>query len=824
MSQRPRVPAAAWLIVPICAIGFLIWVNHVRIQRVEHVSALDGRVEAVDVADAGSLTGYAHEQRELIVPEHNNDTYHWIAQTQLMFARMDWRVRHVDYDNAPTGRAVHAPSVYRWWLGLVAWINHQATGQPIGLAVERAALYADPALQLVLLVGATLFAAVRLGSLSASLVAIGIAGLYPFAAGFLPGVPDHHGFVLATALASVLALLGGMGIARGAPETSPVDEGVKRRWFFCAGLIGGFGLWISVSIQGLILAGIALGALGAAIVARQAGGRGSGGSSCPPLPWRAWGLGGFLMTTLAYLCEYAPSHLELVRLEVAHPLWGLAWLGGSELLARATTWIQHGRSAWTRRNVALLILAAAAMAPVPVAWGLGHGRGLATADPMQARLTNLPDKIMASSFSTWFSRDGLSSPLMATLLCVVLLIPALWLMVKRTARPDIRIALAVALDPALVALGMAFARLHWWNVFAAVVLPIVAVMATAFRFAKAGDFRPRLWTGAVGLVALIGAVQHAPSPKSQPQNVLSVAEVRGLIERELAHWLAKRAAGSDPVVLAPPSLSTTLYFYGGLRGLGTFCWENSDGIAAAGRIASASSPDEALALIENREVTHIVIPTWDPFLTELARLGASNLENSFVTALNRWAHPRWLRPVPFQLPSIGGLEGQAVAVFEVVEEQSEVVAMSRLVDYFLEMGRLELAVAICETLKDYPADLNALVARSRTAKERNDAKEMAEVLKTIVPLVAGGVDRILPWDRRISLAVVLAQGNQLEMSRDQIRRCLVEVNESRLRVLSTASLLHLLVLGKAFNLEISDPGLRALAQDLLPAGLRDRVR
>ncbi|MEO7412696.1 MAG: hypothetical protein ABIZ81_05005, partial [Opitutaceae bacterium] len=138
------------MIAPLCACGFLVWTNIERARRVDAVTNTD-REGAV--ADAASPTGYADGKRWLIVPEHNNRSYQWISETQQMLARDEWRLRHVDYENAPFGREVHAASPYRWWLGLVAWLEHVISGRPLGLSVERAALWADPLLHLSLLAG-----------------------------------------------------------------------------------------------------------------------------------------------------------------------------------------------------------------------------------------------------------------------------------------------------------------------------------------------------------------------------------------------------------------------------------------------------------------------------------------------------------------------------------------------------------------------------------------------------------------------------------------------------------------------------------------------
>src|SRR5471030_1697081 len=124
-----------------------------------------------------------------------------------MFAQGELRVRHVDYENAPRGREVTSPSPYRWWLGLVAYLDHSLSGRPLGMSVERAALYADPLLQAILVLGASAFVAWRFGGFAAALVSLGLVGLFPFSSGFLPGMPDDQGLAQILALGSLLALL-----------------------------------------------------------------------------------------------------------------------------------------------------------------------------------------------------------------------------------------------------------------------------------------------------------------------------------------------------------------------------------------------------------------------------------------------------------------------------------------------------------------------------------------------------------------------------------------------------------------------------------------
>jgi hypothetical protein len=57
-----------------------------------------------------------------------------------------------------------------------------------------------------------------------------------------------------------------------------------------------------------------------------------------------------------------------------------------------------------------------------------------------------------------------------------------------------------------------------------------------------------------------------------------------------------------------------------------------------------------------------------------------------------------------------------------------------------------------------------------------------------------------------------------------VQRCLDQVNEKRLRGLTTGALFRLQVLARKFGLDLPDPRLQAQALRLLPAELRARLR
>ncbi|MEO7414307.1 MAG: hypothetical protein ABIZ81_13220, partial [Opitutaceae bacterium] len=671
------------------------------------------------------------------------------------------------------------------------------------------------------------FVARQFGTFSAALMAIGLATIFPFAGGFLPGVPGDQSLARACALWSVLPLLAGIkfthrnGAAFSTGDTAQGEAAQVRRFFFVAGIAGGLGLWISAAMQTPLLAGIGCGGILATLIASRSGKLNS--HVAPPImPWRAWSLGGATTCLAAYLIEYFPAHLEL-RLQVNHPLFGVAWVGVGELLTQTESWLRRSKSFWNRRQIVLLTCAVAAVAALPVTLALRTNQTFLTPDPLASRLTNLPAGAVAKNFPAWIAGEGVSGAVGATCLPLLLLGPALWLLVRRETSTSMRAAIALTLGPALVALSLAFRQLAWWSTLDVVLLTVLIAATAGIPSALTSVRRRWLWSAFAGVLFIPGAIQLLPSASSAEKIEFTRFEVEALIERTLAHWIADRAGPGGAVVLLPPDRTTSWCFHGGLRGLGTANWENRDGLAATIRIVSATSADEAQTLLGARGVTHLVFPSWDSDLDEFARWTRRNPEDAFIMALHHWALPTWLQPVPYKLPAVAGFEGQSVVILKVTDESNRASAASRLAEYFVETQRVEQVTAAIEVLQRYPTDLGALAALAQVEKARANAAGFAKVLDLLVSSLEVGLDRTLAWDRRVSLAIVLAQGDRNDLAREQVRRCLERLDETRLRSLTTASLFRLQVLFKAFGLQISDPKLREFAAKLLPAELRSRL-
>ena len=823
VSNLLRIPRRAWLIVPLLALAFTVAATAVRVRRIEYVSEVAGGPASAPLG-GGQASGAASEwQPRLIVPGNHDESFEWLDQVRQMFDRRQWRVRSVDYENAQVGREVFASCPYRWWLGLVAWCRHKVAGAATGPSIEWAALYADPILLVVFGAATLAYVARRYGALAAALGSAALATLFPFAAEFVAGVPDDHGLAQVCAVWSVLPLLAGVASAYSAGSGRRT-----RRWFIAGGVAGGIGLWVNVSRQLPVLLGIALGALLAAWVARKAARAEAAG---PPqsLPWRAWALAGSATCLAAYLLEYFPSYMGGWELRAIHPVFGVAWMGGGELVARLAAWIEGGDKPRGLRGAKAWVLALAAMAAVasvPAAAWIGHNPGLITVELPSMQLSTLPVTVSAPNLWAWLLQNGTTATVWATAVPLLILVASIALLLQRTVSPALRAPIALALGPVLFSLALTYRQISRWNDVDAGLFVLLIVFAAALDGVHS-PFSLKIFrlavSGAVLLAGTLGMLQLWPSVEARINEGLSKTEVVGLIERDFAYWLAMHVGSAGGVALAPPNVTTTLYYYGGIRGLGTFGWENRDGLQAALRITSATTPEEAQELIGLHGVTHIIIPIWDPYMDALAKIGGGQLEGSFLDRLHKMVLPPWLRPVEYIAPNIGGFEGQVVVVLEVCDEQDDAVALSRIAVYLADMGQIGPAIKAGRALRRFPADLGALVARAQVETACGENEELAETMDLLLRRISGGADSDLPWDQRIGLVVLLAQAHHMDLAQSRLRKCIDEIDDGKLRSLSTILLYRFHVLRRAFDLDIRDPAMRALSLDLLPPDLRSRV-
>ena len=606
--------------------------------------------------------------------------------------------------------------------GVPSWCEHLATGAPPSTLVEKAALLADPLLLGIVILGSAILAATCFGPLSASLVSVGLVCLFPFITGFWAGAPDDRGLAQALAMASVLLL-------SCAFTAAPENGKARRRWFILAGIAGGLGLWVNVSVQLPVLWGIAGGGLLVPLLAARAKTPAKGPTSM--LPWRAWACAGAATTVIASLVEYSPSVLWTWEQSYVHPLQGLAWLGAGELLAQASAWLRN-RTFFPvpqESHIGLVVRRGrdrrARRAPGP------HGADLFVLDGMGSHLTRLRGGIVAPSLAAWIGIQGPSIWLWLTLAPLGALLPAVWVLKNRQISMPTREAVAITMGPVMVALCLACVRLNWWQTVDALLLVTLAAVAPGISSQSIGPKARLGWISVVALLLAPGLIYVLGWDRPRQGDVLSRSELQDLILRDLAGWISQHSDPGTVIALSPPSASIALSYYGAFRGLGSVSDENRDGIREAIRIMGIRNPQEAKEMVNRRNITHIILLSWDTFFDDFERAAGGQVEGTFSDKLKFATLPRWLRPLAYPLPSIPGFEDQSVTVLEVVDEQDDATTQGNIALYFVDIGDLDRARSMAGGLTRFSTDFGAWVARAQVAAAIHDDDELAKDLKVL---------------------------------------------------------------------------------------------
>jgi hypothetical protein len=509
-----------------------------------------------------------------------------------------------------------------------------------------------------------------------------------------------------------------------------------------------------------------------------------------------------------------------LRLDVNHPLYAIAWLSAGELLQRLSGWggaraKQPRASDFVATGAALLV-----MGTIGFIW-LSHHAAILSSDITASQLSRLDEGLNSPSFIQLITNEGFSLRICALVLPVALVLTLCIPLLRGTVPVPQRAAIAFTLGPVAITLFCALVMLRWWNTLDSVALvALVVVLPTV----QTKSVSPTLWIAIVGVgaVAWLGLIQLVPPASVFKHDEFTSAEMQKVMERDLAHWLSQRHPGA--VVLAPAGLTTSLWFYGGLRGITTIDVDNNAGLGGALRIGAALTQQEALVLLQNREVTYIVLPSWDLGLDQSARIAAGGEKSMFIEQLRDWILPLWLRPVAYFAPAISGFESKSVVVLEIVEPQSEPISISRLATYFIEARLPGHATELRKFVGRFPTDMSALVSMAEIEFAREDQAAFSRALASVVVALDGKADRALAWDRRVALAAVLAEGNRDDLARPQINRCFEQADEVRLRFLSPRSLFRFLALGRNYGATIADPKLRQLALQLLPPESRQPLQ
>ncbi|HKS05807.1 MAG TPA: hypothetical protein VJR92_05805 [Gemmatimonadaceae bacterium] len=825
-----------WKLSLAFALLFVVADSVARLRGVAVLNDANSGGTRVIASDSTTPSGYAGNQHVAVLPILGTDGYHWAMQTQQMLATGDARIRHVDYDGPPEGRDVHWSSILRWITAGAVAVVAAVTDRSSAQAVETVAPWINTLVFCVLLLVLVPVVSKRFGSGPAGVLAIGMVAVYPAYELYAIGNFDHHGIASSAALLSVLCLLGGgAGWVRG-------DSGGARAWFVASGVAGGAGLWISAATQlpVLIAIGVAVLVSHATLTARD---HADNEWRMDPALWRVWGIAGAITSVAFYLAEYAPSHMTL-RLEVNHPLYALAWFGAGEVLALTPAVFRERRAL----DIARLVVSAALVVLLPVvalfdaqSFVLRPGSMImALHEDYIDEFRSLPRQVVSWSAAQVVAGVGFL-PLLAGF-------PALAVSFSKRVPAQLRALALISVAPPLLFTTLAFRHGRWLNT--ALVLWLATAVAIAMIIA-ALPWQSLRRPSARRWMAVGAFVAFAPFPLFSVYqwftSVWTVAPTSSaltqIVARDLSYKLRARLGDERGVIASSPTATTWMTYFGGFRGVGTLYWENRDGIAANARLFGAPAGDtnsrgagDALAIARQLGVTHIVIYSWAPFMTEYARLSRgirgpasasipadSLINDAFGPRLMQGAVPIWLTPLPFRPPEIPGITDASVLVLEVSPAQTATEAGVRFAKYSLAMNDVATAVRLLNgALADDPANASALITLARLQQADTTLGSYRATLRRAEARSAALDSLALEDD--VALASVYAIANDTTRARAVLTRALRRADARAIRRLPwdyTAA--NMIVLARQLGVR-DRPELLELAYQLLDPAVQAQLR
>jgi hypothetical protein len=653
--------------VVLAAAGFGRW------SMISKVSA----ISFSDVAPHSVKLPPGTREEHLVLPNSSVDARWWVVHTKKMLRDGTWRVRATALDNSPHGREVHWSSFLMWVLALLAWVRSWGTGQPTEWFVADAAVAAGPLLLAVFFSALWWTAQRAFGWLPATFYLLVLLTTQGVVRTFELGEADHHGIVLVFASACALCLIaGGAGFARGTDAMAP-------RWFVASGLAGAAALWVSASTALPILAGLGAGGLLTGLLFAR--------SKEPPLRpnlWLVWGVTGCLGSLAFYLLEYFPRHMSW-RLEVNHPLYAFAWLGGSWLLCRFLEGRRDGKFPFRKAGdwvkAALCVLVAAA--PV-AAITMAGDRAFWVSDTFLLAL----HKEYISEFQSiagilrWKGQEQNALVWIILYFWIwVILAGALALWVSGKGDALFRRALLLLLPATAIMQLLAFWQVRWSSAaFALWALWGLLAVAAVLRLPPGSRWLSRglaLLASVPWIAFVLGPLPAAAFATKAERSCLDAPlgeDVGGnLLIRDVTHRLLQASPGQVPTVLTGPNTSTEMAYHGGVRVLGTLYWENMPGLKKAAEMFAAGTEEETKRLLSEAGVTHIVVPSWSNFGEAYASLlakarGETNPAPSYLDAvLKSEEFPVWLRPFAYPIPTATGIDAQSVRVVAFLPSQND---------------------------------------------------------------------------------------------------------------------------------------------------------
>ncbi len=686
--------------------------------------------------DPSSPTGYELGMRMVILPQVGVDGCHWIMHTQKLLADGGWRIRFTDIDNSPDGREIHWSHGFIWWLILLGNIHSAITGLPLPASVEAVAPYANTLFLVFLIIASPWVVYRRFGPLAASGLALGLSSIYVFFEFFMVGNADHHGIAAASSLMCALLLaVGGAGWIENenGPPSDPtrtfmkksrndkdsksylstrtigVEHAVEalsaRRLFIGSAVAGSVSLWVSAATAVPTFFGIGLGALiSAFLFGRQSS---SDATQYHPELWRIWGITGCIGSLFFYMLEYFPFHMGM-RLEVNHPLYALAWLGGGEILSRLTNWAVQGIPPWQGKSgipilggaICVVILLPCLIFFFPERFFWVYDQFLWSFHKDYIHEFKTFAAWLTGRMSTWNQAFHILVNFCAFPLLWITVIRLLFL---RELGKSWKGTLTLIVLPAMLLTALGMMQVRWlgianslWISTIPICLGCIFKAMSAHRFSIVEIVTGIVFACFVFLAFPIATVNIVIRGIGKPVEI-GPEEAFGIYIRDMSFALRRANPDRNLVVVSGPTTTTYMMFYGGMRGIGTLYWENVPGLKATAEIYAARTSNEALELCKRHKVSHVAIFKSDAFAFQYTRLlrklplGAEPKDAFIPSMISMTTTPPWIKPIHFSPPS--QLAGEWLVLLEIKPDQTVAEAYVALSEFTEARGDRAAAIA-----------------------------------------------------------------------------------------------------------------------------------
>ena len=623
------------------------------------------------------------------------DGYVWNRHAEKLGENGEWRVRFTDMDNAPYGREVHWNSGFAWYLRGLGEIYRHYNGDTLRNSIFRMSIWANPILLVIALALFATLSARRFGPLCGSVLAIGMITTASFYEGFLPAYPDHHGITAFALLGTIFGIVwaGGGWVQKNQHGAFIVPKSLSQaqHGMIFSGVSASAALWISGLSAAIIAVGIGLGAIVSVALFGKQGER--EGLEYHSKLWRLWALVTATGSFAFYLLEYFPNHIAM-RLEINHPLYALAWLGGGWIIYLMTDWIrvtQQKPTPFPWKNF-IWPLAACALLPLFILSGgskyymlwddfqLGIIKNVAEVLPLLTRIN--------MGAITWKVAFGYFP--------IFILLAGILLFQKRVSS-GAKGVFVLLFFPIFVVTTLQFMQVRWgmlngpnYIALAAIVVPQLwrlVPQATVARIAASLALCGAVYIFSADTIR--GMLLPFWKQYASKKNIeVGAGQLLALLHRDMAKAILQNANGRPVTVLSSPNSSCLLATLGGFKTIGTLYWDNGAGMKNAAKLLNAQSDQEALEMFKKAGITHVSLMTWENFIGPYFQIlhpdpkPGLSLENSFAQrALFQKEIPQWARPIPYPKNFLTNSLQQDVLLLEIAPDQTRDEAEFHLARY-----------------------------------------------------------------------------------------------------------------------------------------------